>query len=75
VFCAPGMADVASQGAPGGHGRGTAGIPTRPTDSPLGEALARVLPGDPYSRPWEDLPNWAMRSRPSGFSSPPTSSA
>jgi demethylmenaquinone methyltransferase/2-methoxy-6-polyprenyl-1,4-benzoquinol methylase len=23
--------------------------------APLGEALARVFPGDPYSRPWEDL--------------------
>lgn len=23
--------------------------------TPLGEALARMLPGDPYSRPWEDL--------------------
>lgn len=35
-----------------------AGLPTSRLGrllTPLGEALATVFPGDPYSRPWEDL--------------------
>jgi ubiquinone/menaquinone biosynthesis C-methylase UbiE len=35
-----------------------AGLPAGPLGrllGPIGEAIATILPGDPYSRPWEDL--------------------
>lgn len=37
-----------------------AGLPVSPLGrllGPVGEAIATVFPGDPYSRPWEDLTN------------------
>jgi hypothetical protein len=35
-----------------------AGLPASPLGrllGPIGEAIATIFPGDPYSRPWEDL--------------------
>jgi ubiquinone/menaquinone biosynthesis C-methylase UbiE len=37
-----------------------AGLPASPLGrmlGPIGEAIATIFPGDPYSRPWEDLTN------------------
>ena len=41
-----------------------AGLPASPLGrllGPVGEAIATIFPGDPYSRPWEDLTNFSPR--------------
>ena len=71
----PNAWETCGPGSFGDHGRRTSRQPAGSAVGPIGETIATMFPGDPYSQPWEDLKASPKPWRRSGFSSTSTSSA